>query len=529
MANLIDRALAGVAPRLALRRVSARAKLKRYMEPGASSRFGWHSNGFEGASRGRRTGNWLARHQDANAVLRGALPILRARSRDLARNNPWASSGVATLETFVVGRGIELQPEGTGRVADAANALWRTWSHSTDCDSTGCDDLGGIQALAVRTIVESGSVLIRRRLRRTSDGLAVPLQLQVLEPDHLDLERTKGNGENRVIHGVEYDLVGRVAAYWLYPDHPGDDHPRARRTVSRRVPAEEVAHVFLKTRPGQVQGVPWLTSAMLRARNLDEFEDAELLRMAIASNWAGFVTTETDPEVDDVGPNDEKIEDVQPGAIEYLRPGESIEFPQLPKVDGRDSYVSWHLRAIAASLQVPYEALTGDLTKVNFSSGRMGFNAFERRVAVWQRRMMVNALLRRVWGWFVEAAMASLQLPASAAELTTTWTPPSRTILDPEKDEEADKAAVRNGTKTLFEVLRSRGRDPRAHLEEASAAFEMLDELGLTLDLDPRRVAPAGAAATGGDEGAPDEDESGGDSDVGDDDAGDDSEPDADE
>ncbi|WP_163070242.1 phage portal protein, partial [Acinetobacter nosocomialis] len=69
--------------------------------------------------------------------------------------------------------------------------------------------------------VEAGECLVRRRKRFSSDGLPVPMQLQVLEADFLDEARSGKNGKNEIIQGVEFDPVGRRVAYWLFDEHPG--------------------------------------------------------------------------------------------------------------------------------------------------------------------------------------------------------------------------------------------------------------------------------------------------------------------
>lgn len=503
----IERQLARVAPGVALRRARSRRSFARL----DSLRLGLGFNGqsYEGGSHSRRTQGWLNRRRDADASLEGAQDTLRGRSRDLCRNNAWVSAGVDCLEEFTVGLGIMGSPEGASPAADRARELWNRWAGSRECDADMLATLAGLQALVWRTVIESGSCLIRRRIRTGSlgDELAVPLQLQVLEPDHLDTNRTTGIDGNKVVLGVEFNSFGRRVAYWLYPDHPGSSHPTTTRTVSVRVPASEVLHVFRRTRPGQTDAAPWLSPAIIRTRSLDEFEDAELLRQTVASSWAGFVTREEDPDGPE-GDEDFPIEEIEPGSLEYLRPGESIEFPTLPQVSGRDSYVSSQLRAIASCLRVPYEALTGDLTKVNYSSGRMGFNAFERRIAVWRRTILIEQFLDPIRLWFIEAALSRVLLGAAARELVWGWTPPGSLILEVDKEGKADYAAIRNGTKSLSEVIRSRGKDPSRHLEEVTRDFETLDALGLTLDCDPRRVAAAGSgAAPGGSADEPEEEE----------------------
>ena len=87
----------------------------------------------------------------------------------------------------------------------------------------------------------------------------MPLQLQLLEPDHLDASKTgEAPGGGFVIQGVEFDALGRRRAYWLYPVHPGEvAMVRKASLVSQPVPASSVLHLFDRLRPGQVRGVPW--------------------------------------------------------------------------------------------------------------------------------------------------------------------------------------------------------------------------------------------------------------------------------
>jgi lambda family phage portal protein len=494
MWNRLERMIGAVAPGVALRREASRRALRRLEQGGGRS-------GYEGASRGRRTERWLARQTDANAAMTGALGTLRARSRDLVRNNAWASAGVDVIESWTVGTGIMGAPPKNVSGAKQLAELWKEWSETTACDADGDLDLAGLMGVGMRTVAESGDVLVRRRTRRDADGLPVPLQLQLLEPDHLDLNRVTADNGNQVIHGIEYDAIGKKVAFWLYPDHPGSDRPNTRH-VSVRVPAGEVLHSFRTLRVGQVQGIPWLTPALIRLRDLDEFEDANLLRMVLAGAFGAFVKRVGEPDTDDGDPFD-AIEDLQPGAVQYLNAGEDVVFPTLPNVTGVDTYTASQLRAIAAALQVPYEALTGDLSKVNFSSGRMGFNAFERRILMHQRMLRLQ-LLDPIARWFVEAAAAvgATRLD-EARKARWVWTPPARMILDPQVEGQADYEAVRNGVKTPSELLRARGKDPEAHWEEYAEDMERLDAMGIVLDLDPRKSAAPGASSNAGAKASP--------------------------
>ncbi len=147
-------------------------------------------------------------------------------------------------------------------------------------------------------MTESGECLIRIRERRIEDGLPVPLQLQLLEPDHLDTGKTgEISGGGFVVQGVEFDALGRRRAYWLYPVHPGEVATfRKAQLASKRVPADGVLHLFDRLRPGQVRGVPWFAPVILKLRDLDEYDDAELVRKKIEACFAAFVTGSEDEE-----------------------------------------------------------------------------------------------------------------------------------------------------------------------------------------------------------------------------------------
>ena len=135
---------------------------------------------------------------------------------------------------------------------------------------------------------------MRLRERRAEDGLPVPLQLQVLEADHLDSWKT-GELARRRLHpaGHRVRRLGRRRAYWLYPTHPGDGRGAL---VSHRVPADRVLHLFERLRPGQVRGVPWFAPVMLKLRDLDAYDEAELVRKKIEACFAAFVTGVQDEE-----------------------------------------------------------------------------------------------------------------------------------------------------------------------------------------------------------------------------------------
>ena len=75
-------------------------------------------------------------------------------------------------------------------------------------------DFYGQQTLAVEAWRSAGEVFIRVRWRRVEDGLAVPVQIQLIEaaqvPVNLDADSWPGMPlGNRIRQGIELDRIGR--------------------------------------------------------------------------------------------------------------------------------------------------------------------------------------------------------------------------------------------------------------------------------------------------------------------------------
>lgn len=480
--GFLDRVLLAVAPKWALARMRARA---------AATHVYRH---YEAAAGGRRTDTWRKSAADANSANGRALGALRYLARDLYRNNGWARNGVRAIARNTVGWGIAPKPENASDAAKKrARKLWADWAETKECDADGRLNIYGIQKLAIITIVLSGEVLIRRRRRRPEDKLTVPMQLQVLEPDFLDNSKdgVSGPSGGPIIQGVEFDKSGKRVAYWLYEQHPGANRLAGKNFVSQRVPASEVLHIYDVERPGQVRGASWLASVIVSLKDFDEYEDALLMRQKIAACFAAFVT-DVDGESNGMGtpdPKDPLIETLEPGVIQYMQPGQEITFSSPPPVTDNLAFTSSTLRRIAAGLGVTYEDLTGDYSKVNFSSARMSRIAHYANVHGWRWDMLIPQLCEGVWSWLMETALiAGLIGETPRAE----WTPPPMPMLEPDKEGLAYARLIRSGAMTFDEMVRERGGDPDTHWEEYAANLKRLDELEIWLDSDARRTSAAG-------------------------------------
>jgi len=498
--SLLDRIITAISPRWGMARARARL-LARH---------------FEAAAVGRRTSGWSRRLTDANAAASGAtLAYLRAQARDLVRNNPWARRGLRRITTNTVGWGI--RPKATGGGAPRVMELWKRWGETTECDAAGRLTFYGLQRLVMRTIVESGEVLIRRRRRRPEDGLGIPLQLQVLEPDYIDTSRDgiMGTAGGPITQGIEYDAIGRRVAYWLFDQHPGGTG--LVTAVSRRVPADGILHVYDQERAGQGRGISWFASIDVRLHDFDEFEDATLMKQKVAACMAAFVTDIDgagtplgEPSTDSA--TQQPIDTFEPGMVLHLPAGRQVTVANPPAANDHQSFSATALRGVAAGLGVTYEDLTGDYSQVNYSSARMGRNAHMADVHDWRWNMLIPQFCAPAWKWMIEALLLAGEAIEDAPAM---WTPPPMPMLDPGAEAAAATSMVRNGQLTLDEMVREQGYDPNEHWAEYAASLRRLDKLGIVLDSDPRKTtvggqaqsAPAAPAATPAADDEDDEDE----------------------
>lgn len=481
--TMLDRMVAAVAPRAGVKRLLARQAFN-----------GLSQRAYDGAAGGRRTDGWVATGASANSEIFAAGAILRNRMRDLVRNNPHAAKAASAWVSNIVGSGITPRAA-TGNVAldKRVNALFEDWSQV--CDADGRSDFHGLAALAVSGMVESGDIFARRRVRRLSDGLPVPLQIQLNEADHLDETKVEGNADgSRTIRGIAYDPLGKRTGYWLYPDHPGDIAvPLSRGFFSVLVPADGVIHLFKRDRVQQ-RGVPWGAPVMRALRDLDDWTNAELTRKKTEACLVGVVTGGDDadqgvaPSV--VDSNGKTIEQFEPGLIAYARGGKDIKFNQPAATAGVSEWLRSQLHIIAAGFRIPYELLTGDLSQVNYSSIRAGIVEFRRIVEAIQWQIVIPIFCQPIWDWFTEAAYAAGLVPQP--RIPVKWSPPRFEYLNPLDDARADLMMLRMGATSLPRVVGRQGEDLDDILAEIAATNTKLDSAGIVLDSDPRKVSQQG-------------------------------------
>jgi lambda family phage portal protein len=479
----LDKLIGSIAPETGARRMIARIKMQHAAEL---------LRGYDGATSGRRTDGWVTASSSASAEMFGARGKLRDRARDLVRNNPYATKAVSDYHNYVIGTGIVPRVKLVADERKKYKEVWKRWSN--ECDPEGLNDFGGLQSLIAGSEFESGEVFVRFRNRYASDGLKIPLQIEVLEADYLDtLKNNEGVG-NRIIQGIEYNVFGKRVAYWMHKEHPGNLSSYST-LASVRIPAEDIIHVFRRTRPGQPGGVTAFYPVITRLKDLADYQDAELMRKKIASCFVAFVKQAGDAssplgnaEVDKK--SGDRIEKMKPGMIGYLKANEDVEFGS-PSSDGEYSpFVNSKLHEVAAGLLTTYDRLTGDLSQANYSSLRAGGLGFKRSIERVQYQLycfrLCHAIQKRV---YETAAIAGM---IDNIDAPTDWMPPPMDMVDPIKDAQAEILLTRAGMQTWKQMVDKQGYDPDEQLAEIAETNKQLDSAKVIVDSDPRNVSQSG-------------------------------------
>jgi capsid protein len=256
------------------------------------------------------------------------------------------------------------------------------------------------------------------------------------------------------------------------------------RIQSEFVQASEIIHTYEVNRPGQAIGVPFGSAALLHLRDIDDIASAMLLKAKIAACFTAFVYSNEPSESATVAALTETLE---PGAIEILPDGKQITFANPPVAPDYVEHQKHHLHAVAAAYGITFEALTGILSDVNFSSGRMGWIESHRNIAAWRWNLLIPQALNPIHYWFNDVAkVAQIRGPRRMI-----WTPPRRELIDPAKEIASLIEGVKAGFMSLSEVQRSLGYIPAEVMAELEQDIADARAKGLVLSVDGASSQPA--------------------------------------
>lgn len=446
----------------------------------------------EGANKG-----WRPRNKTEDALLLRDRATLMARARDLERNSSHISGAIQKICNNVIYTGIFPQPSlktSDGKLRKTENQRIKTayqgWSKHPWVQ------FYAVQELVLRHLWIDGEVLVHRywddELRQ--QGLN-PLVLDVLESDYLDsqLNTERNDNGHAIKQGVEYNTKGRPIAYHLFREHPGDIGAMGSRFTAerRRVPADEIKHIFFRKRGSQGRGASWLSSIIVEMRDFSEYQSSERIAARLASAFGAFIESPypehqyNHPLIQDTGEAAPTPSDIpkyfDPGRIDVLPPGMKINVAQYNRPgDSYEPFTKTSLKGASAGAGMSYENFSNDYEGSTYSSARQAMLE-ERRGYRKMQWFLVRQLLDWVWDTWVDYGRLSRVISGSIpASVPVQWQFPGWDWIDPQKDAKSAKIELDMKITNRRRIAARRGYDWDEEIEELADEEQILKDKNLS-------------------------------------------------
>jgi len=468
--NLLDKAIAYVAPKVAAERMLARTTLAM-------------GGGYSGAGINKaQLSRWLTTPGSPTTDIIPDLRTLRARSSDQMRNSPIAVGAIGQTVNGVVGTGLSFTAQidyvFLGLSEEAAEAWnedhdrrFSAWCNSLDCSLERNLNFYGLQELSFRSELERGDIFwLTPLVERPMGGMQLAMQL--IEADRVCNPGGKHNTED-LIEGVELHKVTRepiaVHVARLHPADVGtgkkqewDRVPMRGEQTGRR----NVLHSFQPLRPGQVRGVPWIAPILEPLKQLGRWTEAELNAAVTSSIFSVFLRM--DPEAfQDIFDEDAQTEivkqagqwsgEMESGKAINLLPGEEpVSVAPTRPNPAFDPFWMAMVRQIGMALEIPVEVLI-----LHFqSSYTAARGAMLMAAKFWRRRRdrLITNICEPVHELWLAEEIAAGRISAPgffndpivrAAWCAGVWTGDGPGSLDPQKEVAAARDRVEMEISTL--------------------------------------------------------------------------------
>jgi len=453
----------------------------------------YRRDAYQGAGINRLVADWMATTLSPDSEVKWSIRRLRARARDLARNDGYAKHFVRLVVTNVIGpMGFKLKSR--VRRGDAldkdTNATietgWTEWCKSR-VTTDGKMNFREAQVLALRSMVADGEVLVR-----FMPGPQYPhgLALQLIDADMLDesLNRSRFDGQNEIRMGIEVNELGRPLAYHFFADtagRPGVSMLDSSRRV--RIPEDEILHLFSIERPNQTRGVTWLHAGMYPLKMLNGYQEAELVAARVAAAKMGFIVSQEGVTGEASDTTTPAVYEAAPGTMEELPSGKTfLGWDPVHPVAAFGPFVKACLRWVASAFGVSYNGLGNDLEGVNYSSLRDG-RLTERDAYRMIQEHWIDQFIRPVYAAWMRTALmtGALELatldPAAYAPFAL-WRARGWQWVDPLKDIAAAEKEIGLGVNSRTRICAESGDDFEEIAEELADEREIAEELGISID-----------------------------------------------
>ena len=479
--SLLNRLILPIAPKVAVQREAWRQYARSF---------------YSAADTGPRSAGWTTQNASGELSNQGSRDIIRARARDLERNSDILNAEILALERNIVGSGFVLQSKvlKNGNEDEKLNTYieqcWRNWCRPENCEITGRFSLSELACLCLRRRFVDGGILI---LKVFQGG---QFKLQLLEVDDLD-GSIQVCGKHRVIGGIEIDEYRRPVSYFIKSYDAWGYWVK-----STRIPADRVICLPYLTRPSQIREISQTAPSLGRIDDTNELIDAAVEKERVLAHLSVVVEKNGSTLTgiaglgrgyDGDGAASQNIKEapqeiLDQGTVTYLDPGEKISTVAPAGTSSTvDPMIKTTQRLAGGGIGLSYEAVSRDMSQVNYSSARQGLLEDQKTYRPLQK-YLIEHLLDVIYPEWMDWAVLSGQLVLpdyfrNREECQKhVWIASGWDWVDPVKEANANKTALETSQKTLQEICAEKGKDWRDVLRQRVAETQMQKKLSLAED-----------------------------------------------
>ncbi|MET4696955.1 phage portal protein [Endozoicomonas lisbonensis] len=503
-------------------------------------------SGSQGGSFGELD-TWQPQAKMADAALLPNLELGNARSEDLARNHGIASGGVQLHVDNIVGHMFKLsykpmwkrlgmKEEDAREFAKEVEAAWLEYAEDpVNCwiDAEGKRTFTMLIREAVATHTRMGEVMstaeyIARPGTNMRTAIKVVNPHRVSNPNNAaDTQYLRGGvGMNRFGAAVKYHV--RDPVYTGFGDSlsavSGNWRPVWKTTKWGRL---QFLHVFEPEGDGSTRGANKFLSVMERLKMLDKFQSTQLQNAIVNAMYAATIESSLSSEdafriIGEEHGGDNKVlkylktmgkfhegTGVRLGGVKipHLFPGESLNL-ETPgnTAQGFAEFETAMLRYVAAGLNVSYEQLARDYSKVSYSSARASIME-SWRYFMGRRKVIAARYASMIFSlWLEEALDKGIVTPPAAnrdfyeaknAWCNASWIGSGRLAIDGLKEVKEAVLRIEAGLSSYEREVANMGEDYQEIFQQQVREMKERKEAGLpppswvkALSLAPEQAEP---------------------------------------